>query len=311
MGGRQQQQPLAPRPLARKRHLAALEAVVGQTDRPGRVLPRDLEAGDAIAQLGRQVEGGLGLGLACGKRQRHPRQFALDPGGVRAMRRNFDLGGTKAGQARGGDLHRAIPEPGRAQRQHRVRPGKHPHQSVRIKRRQQRRAAGVIKTIGQPEGIKRTIGQHRHPSAQIGARKRLRDQPRQPFGHRPCGLKYRRLRRVGQPQHGHAAPRPPGLGQSRLRAPDPLRPVTRVGPGGIEQDQQRPAARSTRLGVQHRPGKADDRRRQRQRAQQQKPPRRLVGFNRVVLEPQQQRNAGKPPFDRGWRHHPQQQPQDR
>ena len=115
--------------------------------------------------------------------------------------------------------------------------------------------------------------------AGIVGQPRLRLQHRHPPRHDIRRLERHLLRRIGQPHHRHGPPSRPASatrsaarstrrGQSRASAQPPSNRISRAAS---------PASRCCR--VQHRPGKAQDRRRNRRHAQQQQPPRRLVGLD--------------------------------
>ena len=310
VGGRQQLQPLGIALSGQKRDLAPFQAVVGQADSACRPHPRHLEPRDAVAQFGGKDQIGGALGRACGKGQRHPRQFTLDPRRVQAARRNLDLQRVGRGQAQGGHPDRAVLEGGRAQGQHRARAFEDRHRPPFPDGVQEGGAARMVHPVRQPVRLERALGQGLGPSCKIGG-PGLRQKPRQPRRGSARRGKDHLTRRIGQSDHRD---RPP-LASRRLghghRPVDPTRPVAGVSPASVDQDQHRPGSRLAPVRVQHRSGKGQDRRRDGRHPQQEQPPRCPVGLGVVIAQTQEQRHARKPPPDRGRGHGAQDQPQQR
>ncbi len=209
-------------------------------------------------------------------------------------------------------MQRAIGLFHRAQAQARRRRFQHPDRPQRLEGGQRRRPARMRHPVGKPQdfGLLKP-GKRRRHRLQVGA----------PGHRRQPGQPPRHLARRGQawgPRAGAGhqrgqAPGPAGLLKSRRRRLDPRAPVRRRRPAVFDKNQQRQIrpGHGRRSWVQHRPGKAQDHRRQRQQPQRQQPPRRAVRGGIAVLQPQQQRHAGKAPAHRCGRHRPQQQPYHR
>ena len=303
-------QPLARAAAGDQRHLAALQAVIGQADGPGRPHTDNLEPGEAVAQFGWKRQIGDCFCLARLERHRDTGQFPLDPRRIGAKRRNLEVRFRPRCRAQGVHLDDAILEHRRPQGNDRAGAFEHADAALRLQGGKQAGPPRMIQPVGQPEAVKPVLRQHRRPFGKVNGRPRLRVQRADPASPVICRLKHGCLRRVGQTHKRDGPPRPPGILDQRRGAVDPARPVARIGPAAIHQDQQRTGPRLTDLGIQDRSGKGDNRRCDGQHPQQQQPPRGLVRLGLVIGQAQQQGHAGKPAADGGRRHRAQQQPQD-
>ena len=311
MGGREQLQPFAIIPPCDQGDLAAAQGIIGQGHGTGAAGGLQFKAVDPVAQFGRQVEGGDGLGLARGQGHRHAGEFALDPRRIGADGQNRRLARAGGDGAADGDANLAILVGWGGQRQNGAGGFKDADGAAGFQRGQCLRPARTVKAIGQPQGFKAAGlrgGPVRGGSPGFPG---VRHKARQAGAHLGCrGKGDRPGRRVGQQHHGHRAALTARIVHRRRHPFQPPRPVAGIGPAPVHRHQQRAGSGLPLHRVQHRPGKGDDQRRQRGHAQQQQPPRGLVGFRLVILQAQQQGNAGKAAAHRGRRHGAQQPPQD-
>ena len=216
--------------------------------------------------------------------------------------------------AQDGGAQRAVDDPRPGQRPHVARAFDGGHLTLGGQRCGQIGAAIARKAIRQPERveafIRQGIGQPRH--GRLIRLPRFRVQGGQPRGQRIGGHEDRPIRRqIGQRDQRDGAPGAARLGQRLGDAAGPRRPVARIGPASVGQDQKRPLPGRFLFGVQDRPGEAKDQRRDRQHADQQQPPGGAVGLNVLIRQTQQQRDTGKAPPDRRRWHGAQQKPQHR
>ena len=262
MSGRQQLKPLAVGAVVDHRDLAAFQTVIGQHHRTRAALAQKGKAVDPVAQFGRHVQLGRGLAAAGGKDQPRAAQLAVNPGRIGAMGGDLQLGPHSIGQAQRGQGDFPLGQRGRTQaiggtgRQR----GRHLTASGQFVRKG--RAARMVQPIRQPKRVKPALGQNVHPKRNIRCpwRRLQRGQTALPIGR--IG-KHNRLRRIGQARDSGRPSGARGLFQGRSCTGLGTRPVARIGPTAIQKHQQRPGSRLARIGVQNRPGKANNRRRHR------------------------------------------------
>ncbi len=274
----------------------------------------DLEPRDPVSELGRQRKLDNRALLAAFKNERGTGKLARRSAGIEAMRGNGDFGGAGWPAAQAFHRNDAILKPGWFQTEDRSRRFENGNGSVRLKPCEKRGAPAPVQPIGQPKRIETAFELFR-PALDVARCRRpgLRVQPGQFSDPTVRRAEYeRRVRRqIGGHHDACLAARARGIEKRRLGAFHPARPVRRVGPGAVDEDQKRSAGVTFDLGVQDRARKADDRGGNGEHPQQEQPPGRAVGLAFVVLQPQKQRHAGKPPPDRRGRHGAQQKPEQR
>ena len=118
-------------------------------------------------------------------------------------------------------------------------------------------------------------------------------------------------RQVGERDDGDLPALPCGVLEREIHPVDPARPVGRVGPCAVEEDEERAGAGLVGFGVEDRAREADDGRADGEHPERKEPPGRAVGLGVVVLKPEQQRHAWEPPADRRGRDGAEDQPEDR
>ena len=310
MGGRQQLQPLAVGAVVDHRDLAALQTVIGQRHCTRAALAQEGKAIDPVAQFGRHVQLGCRLTAAGGKDQPRAAQLAVNPGRVGAMGGDLQLGPGGIWQAQGGQGDFSLGQRCGAQAIGGTGRQRGGHLTTRSKLARKRGPARMVQPIRQPKRVKSAFGQHSRPRRKIRRpwRRLQRGQSALPLGR---VRKHNWLRRIGQARNGGGTPGARGLFQGRRRAGLGARPIAGIGPAAIQKHQHRSGARLACIGVQNRPGKADDRRRHREHPEQQKPPRRLVGLAILIFQPQHQGDSRKAAANGSGRNGAQQQPQDR
>ena len=245
----------------------------------------ELDPGDPVAQVGRQLE-------RCGRLRRVPRDRDRDPrhglavgaerGDVAGALDRRRHGGHLGGQGGGGGLaERECHWPGRVAARSGRRSGPELAQCLG---RAARRRPGPARPAAMPSLSQTELACSR-PGAGPAPRGRPRDRPATGRGCQPgrdssasraamraqldavvgCGR--------GLEQQDLAA-LALGLLQQLARDLDPLVPVPRRGPAIVDDQEQRPAAAEAGRRVQERPGQGEDQQCRDHQAQQQEPPGR-------------------------------------
>jgi len=268
---RQKLEPLAIFAPRDQRHLAAIQRVIGEGDRPGLRLARDLETGDTGAQFGRQRQAACCLGRALVKGHRQGGQNARRARRIEAVSVHRDVARGAGAGAQRGQIDTGVRQLRGAQPEDAARAFMHGDRAACLERFEQWRAAGVVQPVGEPAGLERLIAQHFGGLGEGPGRGRPwgRFQPRQAAAHGACGLKGRCLG-IAEIEDRGGAPGAARIGQKPVHHRHLCRPVAGARPACIGHDQKRTLRRRLALAarVEDRSGQPDDHRRHGQHAQQ-------------------------------------------
>ena len=296
---------------------APLPALVQQHDAAHTLRRRQLEPGDAVAHVGRDVELGLAGQALRVERDRHPGEGLA----ARAVRLDLEAGGGIAGDTL--DRHRDVVRlvVGRAQQGGPLgrRGGvglERPEAGERLAEMVggHQRAGAVAEAVAEPDRDRVLEVERRQPLGGAGAV----DRP---------GLGAERGERVGgrgrlhqgqrlRPGHGcrrqqdDLAALAPGLLDQLAPDLDALAPARGGGPAVVDREHERPARRGQPgCGIQDRAGERQDEQRRQAEAQEEEPERRAGGRALVAVQAEEEEQRREGHLARGRRRDAEQQPE--
>ena len=134
-------------------HFAALQRVIGQRHGPGGARAFNLKAADAVAQLGGQREGHVGLRFPGAEAGDAAREFLLQPVGVGAEGDQRQLARAVGRRADRGDGDVAAFKAGGFQCKNRALRLDHPQGAFGLEQRRDGVAGGVVQPVGEPDSV--------------------------------------------------------------------------------------------------------------------------------------------------------------